>query len=129
MLVCARLLEALEKKRLVVSFLRTGGNLSAVQLDAIALMRKAHEEGFAHIDGDGTGAGKGRTLVGPDLQHGVDAVCYAEHLVPSSLIAYRGCPKCLNSCCGGDAARRTFTSCTAAQFVAYDPSSFCNVLE
>ena len=27
-------------------------------------MRKAHEEGFAHIDGDGTGAGKGRTLVG-----------------------------------------------------------------
>ena len=47
----------------------------------------------------------------------------------SSLIAYRGCPKCLNSCCGGDAARRTFTSCTAAQFVAYDPSSFCNVLE
>lgn len=53
-----------EKKRLVVSFLRTGGNLSAVQLDAIALMRKAHEEGFAHIDGDGTGAGKGRTLVG-----------------------------------------------------------------
>ena len=40
------------------------GVLSAVQLDAVALARKAHLEGGALVDGDGTGCGKGRTACG-----------------------------------------------------------------
>ena len=40
------------------------GVLSDVQLDAVALARKAHLEGGAIIDGDGTGCGKGRTACG-----------------------------------------------------------------
>lgn len=40
------------------------GKLSAVQLDAVVLARKAHNAGKAFIVGDATGLGKGRTGVG-----------------------------------------------------------------
>lgn len=40
------------------------GKLSAVQLDAVVLARKAHNTGKAFIVGDATGLGKGRTGVG-----------------------------------------------------------------
>ena len=41
------------------------GILSAVQLDAVALARKAHLEGGALVDGDGTGCGKARAPFAP----------------------------------------------------------------
>ena len=44
--------------------LREGGIVSAVQLDAIALGRKAHLASRAFLVGDSTGLGKGRTGVG-----------------------------------------------------------------
>ena len=52
-----------ELERLLHPVVRSGV-LSAVQLDVVALARKAHVEGGALIGGDGTGCGKGRTACG-----------------------------------------------------------------
>ena len=45
----------------------SNGELSAVQLDAVVLARKAHTAGNAFLVGDATGLGKGRTGVGSIL--------------------------------------------------------------
>ena len=52
-----------EIDRLVLFSLRTGGSVSAVQLDAVALAAKCFESETAFIVGDATGLGKGRTAV------------------------------------------------------------------